>query len=273
MISEKNDAKKVFWKKGTCSRSFAYLLNREFGHPSDPEERAADPLAGGILQEGHQCGMLWGSALAVGAEALRRSDDPNKAVGLAMHTSKKLVDSFKDQTSTIQCREITNCNFKSRWSYMKYMFSGKFLGCFRLAENWAPEASQSAFDGLSKNVNELPDKPISCASKVINEMGGNVEEMVMVSGFAGGLGLSGNACGALSAAVWKRSLEWNKDNPGKSTFFNQKAKQVLESFQNTMGSKIQCSEICGQTFHSIEEHSEYIRKGGCKELIETLARS
>ena len=38
-------------------------------------------------------------------------------------------------------------------------------------------------------------------------MGGSEEEIAMVAGFAGGLGLSGNGCGALSAAIWKTILE------------------------------------------------------------------
>ena len=70
MIAVKNDAKRVFLKKGTCSQTFCFLLNREFGHLKENEERAADPLAGGIMQRGQQCGMLWGATLAVGAESL-----------------------------------------------------------------------------------------------------------------------------------------------------------------------------------------------------------
>ena len=65
------DGKKVFRKLGTCSRTFFYILNREFGHPRELEERASDVLAGGIMQKGHQCGMLWGASLAIGAEAYR----------------------------------------------------------------------------------------------------------------------------------------------------------------------------------------------------------
>jgi len=72
-------AKRTFIKKGTCSRTFFYILDREFGHPRDEEEKAIDPMAGGILQQGYQCGMLWGAAMAVGAEALRRYPDPDRA--------------------------------------------------------------------------------------------------------------------------------------------------------------------------------------------------
>ena len=47
-------------------------------------------------------------------------------------------------------------------------------------------------------------------------MGGTEEESIMVAGFAGGIGLSGNACGALSAAIWYKMLGWAKNNPDKS---------------------------------------------------------
>ena len=66
-------AKRTFIKKGPCSRTFFYILDREFGHPREDEEKAIDPLAGGILQQGYQCGMLWGASMAVGAEAYRRN--------------------------------------------------------------------------------------------------------------------------------------------------------------------------------------------------------
>ena len=60
------DTKKVFLKLRTCSRTFFYILNREFGYPRETEEHAANPLAGGIRLKGYQCGMLWGQNLFAG---------------------------------------------------------------------------------------------------------------------------------------------------------------------------------------------------------------
>ena len=77
------DASKVFRKLRTCSRTFFHILNREFGHPKELEELAADSLAGGILQQGQQCGMLWGASLAVGGEAYRKCTDQNEAICVA----------------------------------------------------------------------------------------------------------------------------------------------------------------------------------------------
>ncbi len=46
-------AKRAFIKQGTCSRTFFYLLSREFGNLKEEEGQALDPLAGGILQQGY----------------------------------------------------------------------------------------------------------------------------------------------------------------------------------------------------------------------------
>jgi hypothetical protein len=46
------DTREKFRELGTCSRTFFYLLNREFGYPAENEERAAAPLAGG-MQRGY----------------------------------------------------------------------------------------------------------------------------------------------------------------------------------------------------------------------------
>ena len=199
------DTKKVFWKLGTCSRTFFYLLNREFGCPIETEERAADPLAGGIMQRGHQCGMLWGSALAVGVEAFRYSDKLSHAIGIAITATQHVMESFTKRAGSVNCRDITDTDFLNKFEMVKYLLF-KARHCYILAEKWAPEAIQSATEGLSRGQIDSPRLAISCASEVVKKMGGSDEEMVMVAGFAGGLGLSGNACGALSAAIWMNTL-------------------------------------------------------------------
>ena len=78
-MADKNDTKRLFLKKGTCSHTLFYILNREFGYLKEDAERASDPLAGGLAQEGYQCGMLWGSTLGAGAESFRRNEDTGVA--------------------------------------------------------------------------------------------------------------------------------------------------------------------------------------------------
>ncbi|WP_378174984.1 C-GCAxxG-C-C family (seleno)protein [Aquimarina sp. SS2-1] len=267
------DGTKVFIKLGTCSRTFFYILNREFGHQREIEERASDSLAGGIMQKGHQCGILWGASLAVGAEAYRTCKDQNQAIQVAINATQHLITSFSKRESTINCRDITHCDFSSKLSMTKYMLTGRFLHCFKLAGQWAPEAVQAALKGLSNKNNEPSKACVSCATEVAKKMGASDEEMIMVAGFAGGLGLSGEGCGALAAAIWMKSLIWCQEEAKKSSLKNPYSKKLLDIFYHNTDSKIICSEITGKHFETIDDHTEFIKNGGCNKLIEILAES
>lgn len=269
----KLNAKRVFLTKGTCSYTFFYILNREFGHPKEKEERALDPLAGGILQQGYQCGMLWGASMAVGAESFRRHNEMAKAVAVAIKATQHLMESFKNRTKCIECEDFTKTNFKNKWSFAKYMFTGKFLSCYKLAEKWAPEAIKAAHEGLSLEQNESTQKAISCASEVVKKMGGSEEEIAMVAGFAGGLGLSGSGCGALGAAIWKTILELVRTENWKSSLSDPDSERIIKKFYEATDYKMECYEICGKRFNTIDEHTEFIKNGGCKKLINVLANN
>ncbi len=267
------DAKWVFLKKGTCSRTFFYILNREFDSPKEMEEQAIDPLAGGIARQGYQCGMLWGSSMAVGAESFRRHDDQGKAIAVAITATQHIMESFISRTNSIECEDITRCDWSSKLSMAKYFITGKFLSCFTLADKWAPEAIEAANEALSQEQPELAQNPKSCASEVVKKMGGSDEEMVMVAGFAGGLGLSGNGCGALSAALWKTVLELVKEEKWKPTMSDPVSENILNTFLEATDYEMECHKICGKRFTTIDEHSEYIQNGGCDKLIDVLAKS
>lgn len=276
-INQHNDAKAVFKECGTCSRTFAHILNREFGHIKEHEERALNPLAGGIMNQGYQCGMLWGAALAAGAEAFRKHQDPDMAITTAVTATRHITDSFIKRSNTADCKEIIGYDLTRFMGMTKFMLKTMVQGmdnshCFNMAEQWAPEAVTAATEGLSQPI-DFPQKPLSCASEVVRQMGGSDEEQVMVAGFAGGLGLSGNACGALSAAIWKKMLDWCRENPGKNPpYFNNKtAKKMLKAFHATTANTMLCSEICGQEFKNLEDHTSYIKNGGCKAVIDVLA--
>jgi hypothetical protein len=269
------DVRKVFMKCGSCSHTFFYLLNREFGHLKEIEEKASDMLAGGLAKTGHQCGMLWGSSLAVGAESFRRNSDFNQAIAITISTTQHIMHSFINRTKTPDCRNFTGCNFMKLSGLiklgLKIIFNGNI--CFKLAENWAPEAIDSACEGLSKKA-DYEIKPVNCASELVRKMGGSNEEIVMVAGFAGGMGLSGNACGALGAAIWMKLIAWCKKHPGKAPpyFKNSDVKKILKAFHSVTDSEILCHKICGRQFKTIDEHTEFVKNGGCEKLINMLSR-
>ena len=273
-----NDTKNVFRKCGTCSQTYFYLLNREFGHRKENEERAADLLAGGLMNRGFQCGMLWGSALAVGAESHRRYGDGDRAIAVAVQATQSVMESFKSITLTHNCREIVHCDLTKFTGMMKMMIdviSNGFMNfrCFNIAEQWTGHALLAARNGLSSRYNDMSKPVVSCASEVLKKMGASKEEAVTVAGLAGGMGLTGNACGALGAVIWMRLLDWCKKHPGKNPpYFNNKtAKNIMKRFTSITNSELLCHEICGKKFATLEEHGDFIKNGGCEELIRALA--
>jgi len=274
----KLNPRKVFWKCGACSHAMFHLLNHEFDNYKESEEKASDLLAGGIVQKGHQCGMLWGSALAVGAESFRRYSEESEAIAVAITASRHLVESFHKRTQTVNCRDISKVDWENKLDFAIYMVKTIMQGfvyspCFNLIVKWTPEAIQAANKGLSEKT--IQSQPcMSCATEIVKKMGASDEEAVMVAGFAGGIGLSGNACGALSAVIWYNMLDWGKKHPGKTPamFNNKDAKKILRAFFIQTDSEMLCNKISGKQFKTIDEHSEYIRSGGCEKLIDTLAK-
>ena len=288
----KLNPRKTFWKCGTCSCAMFHLLNHEFDNIKPAEEKASDMLAGGLAMKGYQCGMLWGGALAIGAESfksIKKADksvdneslhkhyDKDEATAAAVNASKYLIESFRHRAGTVNCRDITKVDWEKKSHFVIFFLKTVAQGfvfspCFNFIEKWTPEAIQTAKKGLSgKTVHSQPC--LSCASEVLRKMGASDEEASTVAGFAGGIGLSGNGCGALSAVIWYKMLEWGKRNPGKTPpmFNNPEIKEILKVFYNQTNSEMLCHKISGRQFSTINEHTEYLQNGGCSTLLEALA--
>ncbi len=278
-VKNKLHPRKTFWKCGACSNAMFHLMNHEFDNIKLSEEKASNMLAGGIAQKGHQCGMIWGASLAIGTEAFRKFDNKNLAIATAINASKLMTDSFKKRTHSVNCRDISKVDWENKLDFVIYMLKiiaqgFVFSPCFNLIVKWTPEAIQAANKGLSENIN-FNQPCFSCSTEVVKKMGASEEESVMVAGFAGGIGLSGAACGALGAAIWYKMLDWDRKNAGKnpSMFNNPDAKKILRTFYMQTDSEMLCNKICNRNFNTIDDHSDYIKSGGCSKLIEALATS
>lgn len=68
------------------------VVDGSFGYPLRLEEEASAPLAGGVMNRGFQCGMLWGASLAAGAEAYRRFGPGPQAETAAIAATERVVN-------------------------------------------------------------------------------------------------------------------------------------------------------------------------------------
>jgi hypothetical protein len=241
------------------------------------EERAADPLAGGIMR-GYQCGMIWGATLAAGAQTYRLLGSGPQAETTAVLAAQRIVESFHAQNKNMNCREITGIDMASAtpWMIARFLIKGiPTGGCFGMAARYAKTASSEINAALSvgtcsvKHIESLP-APTSCSAMLAQKMGASDMHTVMAAGLAGGIGLSGGACGALGAAIWIIGIDLLKKGD-KFAFQAQHASDAIEKFTGCTDHEFECSKIVGRKFESIQGHASYLRDGGCSKILEALA--
>ena len=238
------------------------------------EEHATVPLAGGIMNHGYQCGMLWGAALAGGAQAYRLLGPGPQAETKAIMVAQGVMDSFRACTNNeINCLEITDLNMQGKvqiTKLMKFFIKGGPIGCVRMITKYAPKAFSEINTALPETNVEAPSPPVSCASMLAQKMGASAMHTVMAAGLAGGIGLSGGACGALGAAIWIIGMNGHTEGASNREI-NSRINDAIDRFIRSTDFKFECSEIVGRRFEDIGDHAGYLREGGCSEIIEVLA--
>jgi hypothetical protein len=256
---------------GTCSEGLFYVLDRAFDHPLKLEGRAAMPFAGGMMLRGYQCGLLWGATLAAGAYAYRLLGPGPQAETKAIILAQRLVESFRARNDNINCLELTDTEWQKPMQVLRYFIKGGPIGCFRMAVRYAPEAYSEINTALFEKHIQAPSPPVSCAAMLAQKMGVSDMHTVMAAGLAGGIGLSGGACGALGAAIWIIGMTSGNEGVGKIEFKSPRAIDAIDRFMKSADYEFECSEIVGRRFENVGDHAAYLRDGGCSKIIEVLA--
>ncbi len=248
------------------------VVDRSFDQPLPLAETAAMSLAGGVMGSGYQCGMLWGGALAAGAQSYRRFGASTRAEVEALLAAQNLAQAFRARAKEINCAEIIEMEWRkpSKGQVIKFVAKGGPIGCFHLAADYA----QIAFDTINRTLGATPIDPLtpptSCTALLAQKLGASEMHVVMAAGLAGGIGLSGGACGALGAAIWFKGMDTLK-NGGTLTFDLTAPSAELENFLTATDYDFECAKIVGRTFENAADHAGYVRGGGCAQITETLA--
>jgi hypothetical protein len=236
------------------------------------EERAADPLAGGLMN-GYQCGMIWGATLAAGAQAYRVHGQGAQAEAGAMRAAQRIVASYRAQNKATDCLDVTEIDMASPTKRMiaHFFMIGGPAKCLSIAARYAPLAFGQINAAFAEGPAEAPLAPVSCSALLARKMGACDMHVVMAAGLAGGIGLSGGACGALGAAIWIIGMNRLKESAGKVGYKDLQAPDVIDKFLKCTDYEFECSTIVGRKFESIGDHAGYVQGGGCSKIIEVLA--
>jgi hypothetical protein len=253
------------------------VVDDSFDQPLKLEENAVMPLAGGIVGYGYQCGMLWGASLAAGAHAYRLFDAGPQAETEAVIATQRLVESFLARNKNINCSEITELSWKGSSKgqlaqVLKFFLKGGPIVCFSMSAHYARLAYNEINSTLSEKHTQAPSPPVSCAALLAQKMGASEMHTVMAAGFAGGIGLSGGACGGLGAALWINGMKDIQAGDRKMDFTNDpKAQVTIDRYLESSDYEFECSKIVGRKFENVADHAGYLRAGGCSKIIAALA--
>jgi hypothetical protein len=253
------------------------VLGRAFNNAMDLEEQATLPFVGGIRQYGYQCGQVWGAALAAGARVHQQIGDGEDAQARTLMAAEKLVEVFRQESGEVNCHEITSINKDSTGMDMvKYfLLKGGSIGCFRMASHYAPLAYDAIEESLAVEVKNIPSTPFSCTALLAKQAGASEKHQTMSAGLAGGIGLAGEACGALGTAVWIKAMQLKRENPDidlwKDETFGAWFESTVEIFLAASEYEFECADIVGKKFENVSDHAEYLQQGGCSRIIEALS--
>ena len=104
-----------------------------------------------------------------------------------------------------------------------------------------------------------------------HKMGASDLHVVMAAGLAGGIGLSGGACGALGAVNWLQGLDRGREEAGTTGLDFSAFDDVIDRFMPAADFEFECSKIVGRKFGNPADHAGYLQAGGCAGIIEALA--
>ncbi len=243
------------------------------------------------MHQGQACGHLWGAALSAGIRASQELDGEAAISAAALEATRRLTAALSEDGWAFTCFENTGCDFTSLGGKIKYMRSDKPKACGRKALVWANRANSVIDDVLAEYGEKSEAGPcekctVACMSKIVGKTGHGAEEIPIVAGFAGGLGLSGNICGALAVGVFALSVSYYRDrDPDRRDSKMRAAFQELnlvESRLRKLPSQLQrdfaerfgstrCETIAGRKFSDADDHSSYMAAGGCRDVVQYVA--
>ena len=269
--SKATDSNLSLLQTGTCTQSVFRIMNQNFHNQAQLEERASNTLAGGIVFQGKICGLVIGASLGAGTETYNKTKNIEQSTCMSIKATQLLLKSFNEKFHAIDCFEITGQLFSTQADIFRYMLAEKGNKCNSLAGKWIPQAIKAIKTTL-ESPSSIPSHCESCASRVVRELGGTEKDRATVAGLAGGIGLSGNICGALTASLWYKSLQWLREHPEQKSFPEKIAKKDVEYFLEVTDGAYLCHDLSGKTFESLENHSNFIHEGGCNKLINILSK-
>jgi C_GCAxxG_C_C family probable redox protein len=291
--------------KLNCSEATMQTFQDMISRRDDNILKAIAGLEGGVVSSGSTCGVVSSGALALAL----MYDDVLSEKGIEAEVAvlslvAEYVKWFNEIYGTVVCRERSGVDLWTTRGVMRLMLPGdRIIRCVSHISG----AMKFLYDHHEL---DLPDIDISqehlqgelkhCARAVLDGVRATtnvhdpVLERISVS-LDGGVGLQGQACGALSGAIMAMNMQVGMNLRDASLMRATRAfitghrnlrtnaseesgepfavgKRIVTRFKEKAGS-LECTEITGRAFTGWSSFQEYMRSSDtCRELIELSIR-
>ena len=281
---------KYWWLRCVaCSEASMTTQMRGFGYKEPVYEQAIHPFSGGFMHQGHATGLLTGAVMAAGFVVRERFSDDAIRSGATLHAAIHLAKPFPKYSESVNCQEITGTDLTTLRGRFRYFKEGQGRTCGRLHLKWAPRAHHLIDTSLMEYWESKPEgSRANCAVRSMQELeartGQNTGISTSIAGFAGGVGLSGNVCGALVAGVYWLAVIQQLGRKRKKrdsrirgsveelfgiTYWGDLTRLRL-AFVKQFGSEL-CIDIIGRHFNDAADHGLFVEQDGCMSITKFIA--
>jgi len=282
-------ARHWWWRCLACAEASLTTQMRGYGLAEPAYEQAVHAFSGGVLHQGHACGLLTGAVVAAGFAARERFAEAPRRCAAALHAAIGLASAYQDLAGSLECRAITGVSLREPAGALRYLAARKDRLCGRLHAEWQARARAVTDEALAEfEASAAPGSCANCAVRTVRALApalGLPEDAApLVAGLAGGVGLRGGVCGALTAGIFawfagqrlaraprRRDSRTRRLLAGLAGTGERAAAAPLhQALVERFGSD-RCATIAGRSFRDPDDHHRFIAAGGCAEVVRFVA--
>ncbi len=278
----------VFNGTMSCAESTLAILDDRLGMQNLKLEQAIDPLTGGIAGYGAACGFYWGASVYFARRAEREGLGPAGIAQVSLAATRKLIDRTRASGIAVDCADFLRQ--PAPWRLVPYVAMVKMVRCVKHLNQLIPTIEAIADDALAQAQSAAtaaepaqPNCAVMACRSTLRALGTEDHGTSdMVAGWGGGLGCTGNGCGALGAAIFALGIKYYeratardgtplmrvlKSQPGVP--YSNDVLLLVDLFRTRFG-QLTCREIVNKDFSSPEDFGQHVRSTGCGDVMDFL---
>jgi len=117
-------ARELFLSGSNCAQSVLLSFAEDFGYSKELALKVSAGFGGGMGKEQGPCGAVTGAIMVLGILKGEKASDNDELKSMTYDSVKELIKRFTDDFQSINCGELTGCDFKTDAGNEKFKADG-----------------------------------------------------------------------------------------------------------------------------------------------------